>query len=168
MHRLVLLLGFAVLACSVAAAVRAAPFSVSIAPATVTSSAVTLNGVDQVSTFAETISVTGGNDATGWQITAWAPLPTFGTNVLGALAVPTQPTLGACSTGQCSLPIPTGITWPVTLGTTALTAAKIYNAEVGSGNKNNTVNVSFEVNVPAGALAASYTTTLTIVGAQSP
>ena len=168
MRRPVALLGSILLACSIAAAARAANFSLSIAPATVTSSAVTLNGVDQVSTFAATISVTGGSDTTGWQITAWAPLPLSATNVLGALVVPTQPTLGACSTGQCSLPVTTGITWPVTLGTTALTAAKIYNAQVGSGNKNNTVNVSFGVNVPAGALAGSYTTTLTIVGAESP
>jgi hypothetical protein len=168
MRRPVALLGSILLACSVTAAVHAAQFSLSIAPATATASAVTLNGVDQVSTFAETISVTGGSDTTGWQITAWAPLPTSGANVLGALVVPTQPTLGACSLGQCSLPIPTGITWPVTLGTTALTAAKIYNAGVGSGNKNNTVNVSFGVNIPAGALAGSYTTTLTIVGAESP
>jgi hypothetical protein len=95
-------------------------------------------------------------------------LPALGANVLGALVVPTQPTLGACSTGQCSLPIPSGITWPVTLGTTAPTATKIYNAQVGSGNKNNTVNVSFTIAVPASALAGSYTTTLTIVGAESP
>ncbi len=168
MRRPVALLGTILLACSVAAAVRAAGFSLSIAPVTATSSAVTLNGVDLVSTFTETITVTGGSDTTGWQITAWAPLPTAGANALGALVVPTQPTLGACSTGQCSLPIPTGITWPVTLGTTALTAAKIYNAGIGSGNKNNTVNVSFGVNIPAGALAGSYTTTLTIVGAESP
>jgi hypothetical protein len=168
MSRSLVLLAALLLACLLTAVVRAANFAVSIAPVTAISTPVTLNGLDQVSTFAETISVTGGSDTTGWQITAWAPLPTVSGNVLGVLVVPTQPTLGACSLGQCSLPIPIGITWPVALGTTALTAAKIYNANVGSGNKNNTVNVTFGVKVPASALPGTYTTTLTIAGAESP
>jgi hypothetical protein len=169
MSRTLTLIAMLVAACTVVAAVRAATFAVSISPVTATSSGVTLNGVDQVSTFAEVITVSTGSSATGWRIDAWAPLPTVGGNVLGTLVVPTEPTLSACSLGQCSLAVPDGtITWPVALGTTAGAASKIYNAGVGSGNKTNTVNVTFGVNVPAKALPGTYTTTLTIIGTESP
>ncbi len=153
------------LGCSFVAAARAA-FSISVLPATVTSSAVTLNGVDQTSTFAATITVSGAVN-TGWNITAWAPLPTSGSNTLGTLVVPSQPTLGACSGGGCSLPTPTGITWPVTVGTTAGGATKIYNADVSTGKGTNTVNVTFNIPVLASALPGTYTTTLTVIGSNS-
>jgi hypothetical protein len=162
------LLGALLLASTFAAVVQAATFAVSVLPATVTSSAITLNGIDQKTSFSAAITVTAGSSVTGWNLTAWAPLPTSGANTLGALVVTTQPTLGACSpSGSCSLPVPAGITWPVTLGTTAGAAAKIYNAGVGSGNKDNIVNVTFDVNVPASALPGSYTTTLTIIGSST-
>jgi|GEM_PF-6553412 len=163
MRRTALLLGAILLACAFAAA-RASGFAVSISPVTVTSAGVTLNGVDQVSTFAATITASAGDSTVGWNITAWAPVPTSGGNTLGTLTVTAQPTLSACSLGQCSLAVPTGIVWPVTLGTTAGAPAKIYNAGVGSGNKTNTINVTFGVNVPAMALPGTYTTTLTIIG----
>jgi len=163
MRRTALLLGAILLACAFAAA-RASGFAVSISPVTVTSAGVTLNGVDQVSTFAATITASAGDSTVGWNITAWAPVPTSGGNTLGTLTVTAQPTLSACSLGQCSLAVPTGIIWPVTLGTTAGAPAKIYNAGVGSGNKTNTINVTFGVNVPAMALPGTYTTTLTIIG----
>jgi hypothetical protein len=154
------------LACTFAAASRAA-FGVAILPATVTSSAVTLNGVDQTTTFSTTITVSGVTTNAGWNVTAWAPLPTVGGNTLGALAVTAQPTLGACSGGGCSLPTPTGITWPVTLGTTAGTAVKIYNAAANTGKQTNTLTVVFGMRVLASALPGSYTTTLTIIGSNA-
>lgn len=141
-------------------------FGISVAPTTATSSAVTLNGLDQTSTFTATITVSGAVN-TGWNITAWAPLPTSGANVLGALAVATQPTLGPCSGGSCSAPTPVGITWPVALGTTAGTAAKIYNAAVSTGKGSNDVTVTFNISVPAKALPGTYSTTLTIIGSNS-
>ena len=164
MRRTLPLLAALLLACAFAARAGAPGFAVSISPVTVTSAGVTLNGVDQVSTFAATITASAGDSTVGWNITAWAPVPTSGGNTLGTLTVTAQPTLSACSLGQCSLAVPTGIIWPVTLGTTAGAPAKIYNAGVGSGNKTNTINVTFGVNVPAMALPGTYTTTLTIIG----
>ena len=165
MSRTLPLLAALLLACAFVAAARPAVFSVAILPATASTTAVTLNGVDQTPTFTATITVSGGSSATGWNITAWAPLPLVSGNTLGALVVTAQPTLGACSpSGNCSLATPTGITWPVTLGTTAGAAAKIYNAQVSSGNGTNTLTVIFGVKVPASALPGSYTTTLTIIG----
>ena len=160
------LLGAMLLAGSFAAASRAA-FGVAVAPTTVTSSAVTLNGVDQTSTFSATVTVSGAVN-TGWNITAWAPLPTVGGNNLGPLVVSTQPTLGACSGGGCNLPTPIGMTWPVTLGTTSGAAVKIYNADVSTGKGTNTVTATFGFSVPANVLPGSYVTTLTIIGSTGP
>jgi hypothetical protein len=154
------------LACTFVAAARGA-FGIAVAPATVTASAVTLSGVDQVSTFTATITVSGAVN-TGWNITAWAPLPATGANTLAALVVPSEPTLGACSGGSCSLPTPVGITWPVAVGTTAGAATKIYNADVSTGKATNTVTVTFNIPVPARALPGTYTTTLTITGSTGP
>jgi len=163
----ILLITVLLLAGAFATASRAA-FGVAILPATVTSSAVTLNGVDQTSTFTTTITPSGAVN-TGWNITAWAPLPTVGGNNLGPLVLSSQPTLGACSPGgSCSLPTPIGITWPVTLGTTAGTAAKIYNADVSTGKGTNTITATFGFKVPANALPGSYVTTLTIIGSTGP
>lgn len=161
MRRTLPLLGALVLTCMFAAAARAA-FSITVGAPTVTSSAVTLNGVDQTTTFTTVITTTQTGGASGWNITAWAPLPTVSGNTLGALVVTAQPTLGACSGGGCVLPTPTGITWPVTLGTTAGTAVKIYNAAANTGTKTNTVNVVFDIAVVAKALPGSYLTTLTL------
>lgn len=154
-----------VLGCSFVAVANAA-FGIAVLPASVTSSAVTLNGVDQTSTFTATVTVSGAT-ATGWNLKAWAPLPVSGANTLGALVVGSQPTLGACSGSGCNLPTPTGITWPVTLGTTSGTASKIYNASVSTGIGTNTVTITFTISVLAKAIAGSYTTTLTIIGSSS-
>ena len=118
-----------------------------------TSSAVTLNGLDQTSTFTETLATSSTTPFNGWHITAYAPVPTAtGGKSLSQLVVTAQPTLGACSGFQCSLPTPTGITWPVTLGTTAGAATKIYNAASATGEKNNSVIVIFGVPVTADEL----------------
>jgi hypothetical protein len=164
-RRVLPVLAVSLLGCSFAAVARAA-FAISVSPSSVTSSAVTLNGVDRTSTFAAVVTVSGAG-TTGWNITAWAPLPVSGANTLGALVVATQPTLGACSGIGCNLPVPTGITWPVTLGTTSGTAAKIYNASASTGKVNNTVNITFSIPVLAKALPGTYTTTLTVIGSST-
>jgi hypothetical protein len=164
-RRALLLPAALLLGCTFVAAARAA-FGIAVAPATVTASPVTLSGVDQVSSFTATITVSGAAN-TGWNITAWAPLPASGANTLAALVVPSQPTLGVCSGGGCNLPTPLGLTWPAAVGTTAGTATKIYNADVSTGKGTNTVTVTFNIPVPARALPGSYTTTLTIIGSNS-
>ena len=163
--RLLPLLGVLVLSGAFVAVARAA-FGITVLPATTAGTPVTLNGLDQTSTFTATITVSGAV-LTGWNITAWAPLPASGANTLAALVVPTQPTDGPCSGGACCQPTPIGITWPVTVGTTAGGATKIYNANTSTGKGTNTLTVTFNIPVPAGALAATYTTTLTIIGSNS-
>lgn len=141
----------------------------SVTPTTVTSSAVTLNGLDQTSTFTETLTTSSTTPFNGWNITAYAAVPTAtGGKTLSQLVVTAQPSLAACSGFRCSLPTPTGITWPVTLGTTAGTATKIYNAASTTGEKTNTISVIFGVPVTADELPGSYSTVLTILGVSGP
>jgi hypothetical protein len=168
MRQTLRLLAAVLLACAFAAVARAAVPTVSITPTSGPSS-VTLNGVDQTTSFDTSISVSGGT-STGWNVTAWAPLPSAGTDTLGPLVVSTQPTLGGgCSPGgSCSNPNPTGLIWPVTLATTGGSPSKIYNARLNSGVGNNNLNVTFSVLVPAGALATTYSTTLTIGSGSGP
>jgi len=162
MRRTLPLLAVVLLACALAA-VAGAAFGVST-PGSATSSGVTLNGVDKTSTFTTTITASGGT-STGWNISAWAPIPISGTKTLGALEVTAKPTLTACSGGGCSQPTLSGtITWPVTLGTTSPSAVKIYNAKANTGLGTNFLTVIFGVTVPASALPGSYSTTLTVIG----
>jgi hypothetical protein len=165
MRPLLHLLAVVLLAGALAAAAHAA-ITLSLT-ATSAPAATTLNGVDQTTSVDATITITGGTNA-GWNITAWAPLPLLAGLTLGPLVVATQPVAGACTGGGCSVPNPTGITWPVTLGVTAGTASKIYNARVNSGNQNNSIDLTFTINVPASALPGDYSTTLTIVGGTGP
>jgi hypothetical protein len=166
MRQLLHVLAALLLAGALAAAAHTA-ITVSLTPTSAPPDT-TLNGVDQTTSVDATITITGGTNA-GWNIKAWAPLPTLAGLSLGPLVVPTEPTSGNCSGGRsCSDPNPTGITWPVTLGVTAGTASKIYNARANSGNLNNSIDLTFTINVPASALPGDYSTTLTIVGGTGP
>jgi hypothetical protein len=130
-------------------------------PTSATTSAVTLNGVDQNSSVSILLVVSGATQS-GWHITAWAPRPTGSGGTLSAVSVPSEPTLLACSGKGCTNPTPTGISWPVTLGTTSATATKIYNAAANTGDGTIQAYVPFQVTVPANVLAGSYTSTITL------
>jgi hypothetical protein len=143
-------------------------FGFSTSPASVTTPAITLNGDDQTTSWTETITVTGAGSG-GWNFTAWAAVPTAtGGLTLGALTVPSQPTAAPCTGGpSCSQPVPTGITWPVTLDTTGSSPSKFFNAGTGTGRGNVVLTATFSVPVPANALPGTYTTTVTIIGSSS-
>jgi hypothetical protein len=140
------------------AGAAAASLGVDITPSTVSFPTVTLNGLDQQATFTATIGVHGAGSS-GWSVSAWAPPPVGpGGSVLGPLVVPTDPTGGTSS----------GISWPVTLGTTASSASKIANALPGAANGSASLTVTFGVNVPANVLAGSYATTIDVAVASGP
>jgi hypothetical protein len=141
--------------------------AVGISSSTSVSTTVTLDGFDQQATFTTTVTITGGG-ATGWHVTAWAPKPASGGNTLSAVYVPSQPTAGACSPGVCKKPTPTGLSWPVTLGTTSGGAVKIYNAAAGTGTGTDPVSVPFTADVAANTLAGAYTTTITVAVSNGP
>jgi hypothetical protein len=146
------------------AAPSASAITITATPATASVS-VTLNGDDQVPTFANRMTLTTTGNA-GWSLYAYAPAPSGTKGTLSALTVTAEP-VPSCGSGTCTVSVAnasiTGIAWPLTLGTSSGTAAKFWNAIAGSGNnKNQFVDVVFGVPVPSGAIVGTYTTTLTV------
>lgn len=132
-----------------------------------TAPAVTLNGLDQTTSATASLSIvdTAGD---GWALTAWAPRPSGSNGSLGSLSVASQPSTSGCSGVACKRPNPTGMSWPVTLGTSSSGAAKIYNAADNTGFGTNVVSVDFTVSVPANARAGTYSTTITLAISTGP
>lgn len=135
-------------------------------PTSAVASAVTLNGDDQSSTFTETLAITGVTQSLGYNVTAWAPLPSVSGLTLGALRAG-APTL-SCTQGGCTTGT-NGVTgYPITLGTSSGAAVKIFNATANSANKNQQAVVTFAIPVTADELPGTYTTTLTLTVANGP
>lgn len=140
---------------------------IALSPTSTSTPTVTLNGVDQEPAVTIRMTVSGANQ-NGWKITAWAPVPTSSGKTLPALEVPSQPSQNACSGFGCTNAAPTGISWPVTLGTTSGAASKIYNAAAATGDGTIVINVPFGVTVPANALPGFYTTTIRVAISSGP
>ena len=145
----------------------AAAAALGISSATNTSATVTLNGFDQTANGSFTMTITGGG-TTGWQVTAWAAVPKDGTLAIGSIKIPSQPTASACTGVGCVKPTPTGLSFPVTLGTSSGSAVKIYNAAARTGTGTDPVTVPYASAVPASALAGAYTTTITLAVVSGP
>ncbi len=133
----------------------------------ITTPTVTLNGLDQTTTASASLSVVDTGDD-GWALTAWAPQPSGSTGSLGSLSVASQPSTSNCSGQGCVRPHPTGISWPVTLGTSSSGAAKIYNSADNTGFGTNFISVDFSIAVPANARTGTYSTTITLAVSSGP
>jgi hypothetical protein len=131
----------------------------------VTAPGVTLNGVDQTSTFAVASSVayTGGGNTLGWNLTAEAAAPTVSGNSLPFLVV-TGVTRGNCTGGGCVNPA-NSIVPPVTVDTTP---ARIYNAAPSTGQGTVAVTATFQMSYPANAFTGTYSTVITLAVATGP
>ncbi len=154
-----------VLALVVTPAAGAATLSIAITPTTVTAPGVTLNGVDQTSTFTipATEAYTGGGNTAGWNVTAASATLTSSGKTLPAMIV-TGVAAGTCSGGGCSQPT-NAITWPITLSTTAV---KIFNAAAGTGKGTVVLTGTYQVTYPANALPGTYTAVVTLATATGP
>ena len=130
----------------------------------VTAPGITLSGDDQTTTFTVVSQVvyTGSKATAGWNITASATTLTSGSNTLPALQVTNGSfaCVSGCTTSPTNL-----ITFPVTLGGTA---AKIYDANTGTGQGTYDVTSTLQVSYPANALPGTYSATLTLAGATGP
>ena len=132
----------------------------------VTAGAVTLNGDDQTKTFTivTKVAYTGSGNTAGWNVSAAATVPTSSSSAkLPALQV----TAGsfACASSCTTNPTPTGITYPVTLSTTA---KKIYNASANTGRGTFNVTSTYELTYPASAFTGTYSSTVTLTGTTGP
>lgn len=145
----------------------AAAAALAISSTTNTSTTVTLNGFDQTATGSFTMTITGGG-TTGWHVTAWAAVPKNGSATIGTLSVPSQPSASACTGPGCVKPTSSGISYPITLGTSSGGAVKIYDAAAHTGTGTDPVTVPYATAVPANALAGPYTTTVTLAIVSGP
>ena len=158
-----LLAAICALVCASGAA--AATFNYTVATTSpVTVAGVTLNGVDQPTSFSivSTVTYTGGQNTAGWKVQASATTPTSGSNTLPALAVTGGSFVCASS---CTTNPTNGITYPITLTTTAQT---IYNAAANTGRGPFTVTHALQLDYLANAFPGTYSSTVTLTGSTGP
>jgi hypothetical protein len=146
-----------------AGAAAGASFTFALSSATtVTAPGVTLNGVDQTSTFAMQYTVTY-NGTAGWNVQASSTTLTSGSDTLAAMKV-TAVTNVPCTTKNCIDPT-SNVGLPVTLTTTP---QRIFNATGSSGQCTCVLNATYLVTYPANALPGTYTATVTVNGSTGP
>jgi hypothetical protein len=144
-------------------AALAANFTFSVVTSSpVTLPTVTLDGDDQSQTFTVTGEIANSGHA-GWKIQASAGAPASGSAALPAL----QATAGSwrCVSGCPSNPLPSGLTYPMTLSSTPQT---IYNADDGTGRGTFDITSTFLISYPASATAGTYTSTIVLSGSTGP
>lgn len=138
----------------------AATLAITIGTASpVTAPGVTLTGIDQTKTFtvASTVSYTPPANTAGWNETASATIPTSAGKLLPALIV-SGVAAAACTGGGC-IDAVNSVTWPVTVGTTAV---KVFNAAAGTGTRSVVLTHTFVITYPANALPGTYSSTITL------
>ncbi|HEY8646820.1 MAG TPA: hypothetical protein VIL77_13190 [Gaiellaceae bacterium] len=125
---------------------------------------VTLNGVDQIQTFAiaNTVAYTGGNNNAGWNVQASATTPTSGLNTLPAIKI----TAGtAVCQGTCTTAPTSSVTYPFALSTTAV---RVFNAAGNTGQGTFTVSNTYQVMYFANIFPGTYVSTVTLTGSTGP
>ena len=126
----------------------------------------TLTGADQTATYAPLLGVVDARGTgAGWnlQISATTFLDGSGhTLAPGQVASASQ----ACTSGSsCTLATSSGITYPLTITTTA---AKFFNAALNTGLGKIDVTPTINVTIPGNAYAGTYTSTVTLATVTGP
>jgi alpha-tubulin suppressor-like RCC1 family protein len=133
------------------------------APGSITFPGVTLNGSNQSATATGAFQVTDtGGTGAGWNIQASETVPTSGSNTLPHLQVTAVST--ALGSPTCTGPS-SATAYPITLSGTA---AKIYSNPVERGEGVQTLTFTMLASVPANAMAATYSNTLTVSVVSGP
>jgi hypothetical protein len=126
----------------------------------------TLDGSDQTVTYGPVLGVVDARGSgAGWNLTIASTVFDDGnghTFAAGSVSSVAQ----ACHSGSsCTAASPSGVTYPVSLSTTA---AKVFNAASGSGLGKVDVTPTVAVSIPGNAYAATYTATVTLASATGP
>ena len=137
-------------------------------PATITFPGTTLSGVATTSVLTVPVTATDLSDTgAGWNISASAS----GVFTAGARTLPSNATSLTASSATalastCTLPINT-IAPSVPLSTSGVAAAN-FNAQPNSGTGSSTINLTYTIAIPAGALPGSYSSSWTIAISSGP
>jgi hypothetical protein len=126
----------------------------------------TLDGTDQTVSYAPVLGVVDARGSgAGWNLTIAASTFSDGsghTLAAGNVSAVAQ----ACHAGStCTAATSSGITYPLGLTTTA---AKVFNAAIGTGLGKVDVTPTIQVLIPGNSYAATYTSTLTLATATGP
>jgi hypothetical protein len=176
MKRIISTVGLAILALTVASAALAGTL---VTTATVSGTAGlglnlpsnpsitnTLDGTDQTATYAPILGVVDARGSgAGWNLQISATAFSDGashTLAQGQVASVAQ----ACKSGStCTVATSSGITYPLTIGTTA---AKFFSAALNTGLGKIDVTPTINVAIPGNAYAGTYTSTVTLAATTGP
>ncbi len=126
----------------------------------------TLDGSDQTVSYAPVLGVADARGTgAGWNLTIAST--TFDDGNGHSLAAGAVSAVGqACHSGSsCTAASPSGVTYPVSLSTTA---AKVFNAATDTGMGKVDVTPTVQVGIPGNAYAGTYTATVTLATATGP
>ena len=134
--------------------------------------ALTLNGVDQTTSYTLPLVVTDATGSgNGWNLTITSTTFVSGSNTFPTTASTITGVTSGCASGSTCL-LPTNSVsdsnLAVPAGTTAPSAVKFYNATSSTGRGTIDVNATVQVAVPANVLAGSYASTLTVASVSGP
>jgi hypothetical protein len=138
---------------------------------TATFPSVTLNGYNATTSLVIELTLSDQTaSGSGWNLTGTSTTLTAGAEKnLPTTATTITAAAKAAATGNCKLPT-NSVTYPVTLpaGTTAPTAAKLFNAAAKTGEGPTTVKLTTKVALPANTRAGSYSSTWTLAMVSGP
>jgi hypothetical protein len=146
--------------------------AVSVTGSSSPSFALTLNGVDQTTSYTLPLVVTDATGSgNGWNLTITSTTFASGSSTFpSAASTITGVTSGCASGSTCLLPTnsvsDSNLAMPA--GTTAPSAVKFYNATSSTGRGTVNVNATVQVAVPANVLAGAYSSTLTVAAVSGP
>ena len=125
----------------------------------------TIDGSDQTASYSPILGVVDARGTgAGWNLTISASFTDGSGHTLapGTVTAAAQ----ACHSGSsCTAATSSGITYPLTLSTTA---AKVFSAALNTGLGKIDVTPSVQVAIPGNAYAGTYTSTVTIAAATGP
>ena len=126
----------------------------------------TIDGSDQTASYSPVLGVVDARGTgAGWNVTIAATAFTDGASHTLAAGTVTGAAQACHSGSSCTAATSSGITYPLTLSTTA---AKVFSAALNTGLGKIDVTPTVQVAIPGNAYAGTYTSTVTIAAATGP
>ena len=126
----------------------------------------TIDGSDQTATYAPLLGIVDARGTgAGWNLTISATSFTDGSGHTLAPGTVTAAAQACHSGSSCTPATSTGISYPLTLSTTA---AKVFSAALNSGLGKVDVTPTVQVAIPGNAYAGTYTSTVTLAATTGP
>lgn len=126
----------------------------------------TIDGSDQTVSYSPVLGVVDARGSgAGWNVTISSTTYSDGSGHTLQPGSVTGVTQGCHSGSSCTAATSSGITYPLSLTTTA---AKLFNAAAATGMGKVDLTPTVEVQIPGNAYAGTYTSTLTLATVSGP